>query len=219
MIGLAIIGLIIAAAAYFLLDLGSRVWAESYVAGQIQKSLEMTARPSVSFGGTLFLPELFGGKISSVEVKATAFETQGVGFTKVRLHLEDVTYSPIRLVLHKPSKITAHSGTGEAAMTQFQLTDAFQAQGVPITVQFTADGNVRVEAARLPVAATVTATIEEGKLVLRPTNPLFKSISFAISLPELVPGLTYRSVRFEDQLGTLRFTLRNAPFEVAQPPG
>ncbi len=218
-IGLAFIGLIVAATLYFMLDLGSRLWAESYVAGQVQKSLQMTARPSVSFGGTLFLPELFGGKLSSAEVKATSFEAQGVGFVEVDLHLQDVSFSPLKLVLHKPSTITAHAGSGEASMTDVQLTKAFQDQGVPIVVRFDPEGNVRVASARLPVSVTVTvqAAIEEGRLVLRPTR--FKNISFAVSLPQLVPGMTYRSVAFDDRLGTLRFTLNDATFAVGQPSG
>jgi hypothetical protein len=99
-------------------------------------------------------------------------------------------------------------------MTGAQLTAAFRAQNIPIDVRFQADQSIRVAFSGFPAAATVTATIEDGKLVLRPVNKVFKRFSFALTLPELVPGLTYRSITFDGNLGTLAFTMADATFAV-----
>jgi LmeA-like phospholipid-binding len=217
--GRVILGLIVAAAAYFLLDFGTRLWAESYVAGQVQRSVGMSVRPSVSFGGAVFMPELVGGRLDSASLRAQDFRARGVSFTEIDLHLRDVHFSPGRLLIHQPSAIRAGRGDGTATMTDVQLTEAFQDQGVPIEIRFTPDGAVRVAAQKLPISVKVLATIEHGELVLRPstTNPVLSRISFSLRLPELVPGIVYRAITFTEQSGELRFTLRNVDFPVEAP--
>src|SRR5205823_2508253 len=138
---------------------------------------------------------------SSAKVKATDFTANGVRFTGITLDLHDVRFSPGKLLFHKDSTIVAGSGQGTASMTDQQVTDAFQAQGVPVTVHFTPDGNVRVGASRFPVAVQVNTAIHDGKLVLRPTA--FNGISFTLDLPQVVPGMTYRSISFSGNIGVL----------------
>src|SRR5439155_20753011 len=142
-VGRVIVAIIVVAAVYFLLDIATRLWAESYVAGQVQRSVGMTTRPSVTFGGAVFLPELVGGKLDSADVRARDFVARGVSFTEIDLHLRDVHFSPARLLIHRPSTITAGKGGGSARMTDAQLTQAFRDQGVPIDIRFTSDGAVR----------------------------------------------------------------------------
>jgi hypothetical protein len=213
-VGRVLIAVIVLTALYLVLDFSGRIWAESYVAGQIKESLQLSDKPDVTFGGSLFMPELMSGNLASASVKANDFTSNGVQFTGALLHLRDVDFSPGKLLFHKPSKIVATSGDGTASMTDQQLTDAFHVQGVPVNVRFTPEGDVRVSASRFPASLLVQATIEKGDLLLRPKNPLFSKISFTLNVPELVQGLTYRSVTFTDNLGVLAFDLRNATFPV-----
>jgi hypothetical protein len=213
-IGRVIIAVIVIAAVYLIVDFSGRVWAESYVADQVQRSLGLSAKPQVTFGGPFFLPQLVSGSLSSAKAEAEDFTSGNVSFVEVQLQLEDVGFSPGKLLFHDDSTIIARSGTGFVSMTADQLTDAFNAQGIPINIRFDADGVLRVSASRLPVSATISATIESGDLVLRPTNPLFSKISFALDLPEFVPGLTYEKITFDDELGVLEFSLKDAAFTV-----
>jgi hypothetical protein len=216
-IGRVLVAVIVVTALYLVLDFSGRIWAESYVAGQIQRSLQLSGSPDVTFGGALFVPELLSGKLSSAKVKATDFTTNGVQFTGATLDLHDVRFSPAKLLFHKDSTIVAATGQGTASMTDQQLTDAFQTQGVPVNVRFTPEGNVKVGASRFPVAVTVNATIHGGNLVLRPASQALRRIAFTLDLPELVRGLTYRSISFTGNIGVLSFGLRHATFPVPPP--
>jgi hypothetical protein len=215
-VGRVLIAVIVFAAVYLVVDFSGRIWAESYLAGQIQRSLHLSGKPDVTFGGALFGPQLVSGELSSAKVKAKDFSANGVQFFQATLDLHAVKFSPGSLLFHKDSTISAGSGQGTASMTDQQLTDAFRVQGVPLNVRFTPDGAVKVSASRFPVAVTVNATIRHGDLVLRPANPAFSSIAFTLDLPELVRGLTYRSISFSGNVGVLSFGLRNATFPVTQ---
>jgi hypothetical protein len=214
-VGRILVAVIVLSAVYLVLDFSGRIWAESYVAGQIQRSLQLSASPDVTFGGALFVPELLSGELSSAKVKANDFSSNGVQFTQATLELHDVRFSPGKLLFHKDATITAGSGSGSASMTDQQLTDAFRVQGAPVNVRFTPEGNVKLSASRFPVAVTVNATIRGGRLVLHPANPAFSRIAFTLDLPKLVQGLTYRSITFTGNLGVLSFGLRDAGFPVA----
>ena len=58
----------------------------------------MSVRPSVTFGGAVFMPELVGGKLDSANLRARDFSAQGVGFTQISLTIRDVHFSPARLI-------------------------------------------------------------------------------------------------------------------------
>jgi hypothetical protein len=214
LIGRIIIVVIVVTAIYLIVDFSGRVWAEAYVASEVEHSLGLSAKPDVTFGGPLFIPQLLQGKLSSATAQSENFTSNGVAFTSADLHLEDIEFSPGKLLFHQDSTIVAHSGRGSATMTSSQLSDAFHQQGIPVNVRFEDDGTVRVSASQFPATAAVSATIEDGVLVLRPTNPLFKRFSFPLTLPELVPGMTYTDIAFDGTLGTLSFRLKDATFSV-----
>jgi len=218
LLGRVVIGVIVAVAIYLIVDFSGRVWAESYVANEVQHSLGLSAKPDVTFGGPLFVPQLLSGKLSSAKATASGFTSGGISFASADLNLEDVDFSPGNLLFHKDSTIVAHSGHGQISMTSKQLSDAFHQQGVPINVRFLDDGSVRISASQFPATATVNATIEDAKLVLRPTKEPFNRFSFGLSLPQLVPGMTYTGVTFDPALGTLAFRLDDATFSVPASP-
>ena len=214
-VGRVLIGLIIAAVVFILLDVGARLWAESYVSDELQSSLQLTAKPSVSFGGIAFIPSLLGGDIDAASVEAGSVQAGPVRFGRVKLTLRNIDFSLGRLLLQRSETITAHAGDGSANVTDLQLTRAFQSQGVRVRVRFTSKDRVRVAGLGLPGPMTVVPSIAQGALVLAPANPdASGNTAFRIRLPQLVDGLTYRSLSIRDGVGVLLFDIRDARFPV-----
>ncbi len=213
-LGRILIVVIVVAAVYLVVDFAGRVWAEAYVANEVQHALGLSTKPDVTFGGPLFVPQLFKGELSSVTASAEDFTSSDVSFTSADLALDDIQFSPGKLLFHEGSTIVARSGTGSASLTDGQLTDAFHAQGLPIDVRFLSDGTVRVSASQFPGSVVVSATVDHGALVLRPVRKPFDRFSFTLGLPPLVPGLTYTAIDFDGTLGTLAFTMKDATFSV-----
>jgi hypothetical protein len=195
-------------------DFAGRVWAEAYVANEVQHALGLSTKPDVTFGGALFVPQLFEGKLSSATATATDFTSNNVSFTSADLKLQDIQFSPAKLLFHEGATIVAKSGEGSATMTAAQLTDAFHAQGIPVEVRFLSDGTVRIGASQFPGSVVVNATVDHGALVLRPVRKPFDRFSFTLNLPPLVPGLTYTAIEFDGTLGTLAFKMKDASFSV-----
>ena len=139
-IGRVVIIVIVVAAIYIVIDFSGRIWAESYVGGEVEKALGLDGKPDVTFGGSLFLPQLVSGELSSARAEMEDFTSNGVGFTAATLKLENVQFSPAKLLFHKDSTIVAQNGSGTATMTSQQLTDAFRNAGIPVNLQFDANG-------------------------------------------------------------------------------
>lgn len=194
------------------LDVGARLFAQDWVAGQLEESLGLSREPSVEFGGFAFLPGLISGDIPSVRTSGRTFVADGIEFDEVTLDLRRVSYSPGRLILRAAGTIHAREGDGFVTMTDQQLTDAFRSQDIPAEVRFE-DGVVRVSAQGLPGSVGAHVSIENGHLVLRPADiPL--PLSFTLDLPEFIDGLTYTDVQIQQARGRLDFSLRDVQFEV-----
>ncbi|MDP9343827.1 MAG: DUF2993 domain-containing protein [Actinomycetota bacterium] len=194
---------------YVAADVGARFWAQSWVGGQLQRSLHLSKTASVSFGGVLFIPEVASGHIPSASVHADSFTSGGVHFESATLDLRDIRFSPSQVFLSKhEGSIRARSGSGSVAMTGADITEALRSQGVPVTVRL-AGGEVRVSGDSVPGEVAVQPAIENGSLVLRSGG-----VSVSLKLPEVVPGLTYRGVRIDGDLGELLFTVSNVTFIV-----
>src|SRR6185437_8470803 len=93
-IGRIVIVVIVVAAVYLVVDFAGRVWAEAYVANEVQHSLGLSTKPDVTFGGPLFVPQLFEGKLSSATASADNFTSSNVSFASADLSLEDIQFSP-----------------------------------------------------------------------------------------------------------------------------
>jgi hypothetical protein len=189
-----LIGLLALAFVVVALDFGLRLWAESWVGDRVQAALGLSKRPSISFGGVLFTPEVASGSISAATITAEDFTVHGVPFARGELHLRTVTFSAGKLLLHHQGAVRARAGDGVLVMTDRDLTAAFHRQGIPVTIRFSG-GLIRVSADRLPAEVDATASIEGGSLVIRPTAV---ALRFPLDLPELGPGIRYRSVSIGD---------------------
>jgi hypothetical protein len=193
-------------------DVASRLFAQDWVAGRLQDSLDLSEEPSVTIGGLLFLPAFVTGELPSVQTTGRTFMADGVEFERITLNLRGVSYSPRQLVVRAAGTIRAAEGDGSVTMTDEQLTAAFRSQGVPVDVRFE-QGVVRVSSDLFPGSLGARVAIEGGNLVVTPADvPI--PVSFTLDLPEFLEGLTYTSVDVRDGIGTLRFDLRDVEFRV-----
>ena len=192
-------------------DFGLRLLADYWVGRELQSSLSLSQRPSVSLGGFPFLPELISGNVASVTVHAKGSITEGrLPVHEVTLTLQDVSFSPSQLVAGGGTTIRASSGDGTAQFTQGDLNAALGAS-VPVTIRFRS-GRVVVRVSQGGPEFEATPSISGGQLVLTPTQGSIPRLS--IDLPKIVDGITYGRVRIEGDTATLSFTLRKATFKV-----
>lgn len=193
-------------------DFGLRLLADYWVGRELQSSLSLSQRPSISIGGFPFIPELVSGNVASVTVHAKGSITEGkLPVHEVRLTLHDVSFSPSQLVAGGGTTIRAASGEGSAEFTQDDLNAALGAS-IPVTIRFRA-GRVVVRTAQSSQELEARPSISDGRLVLTPVRGSLPAVS--IDLPEFVEGITYRKVRIEGDTATLSFTLRRATFEIS----
>ena len=172
-------------------DYGLRVWAGFWVGDRTQQALHLSKRPDVSFSGVLFLPQVIGGRIDSATLEEGRFSVEGVPFSHARLTLDDVTFQTGELLLHHRGPIRAASGRGVLDMTGSDLERAFQAHGVDVSISVAA-GEIRASGGALPQEIAVSASVEQGSLVVQSTQGA--PMAFRLPLPSLGSGITYGSV-------------------------
>ena len=206
LVALAVIAAVVVGA-----DFGLRLLANYWVGRELQSSLTLSQRPSVSIGGFPFLPELISGDVASVTVHAKGSITEGkLPVHEVTLTLQNVSFSPSQLVAGGGATIRAGSGDGTAQFTQGDLNAALGAS-VPVTITFRG-GRVVVRVGKGGQEFAATPSVSGGQLVLTPTKGSIPRLS--IELPKIVEGITYRKVRIEGGTATLSFTLRHATFKI-----
>jgi hypothetical protein len=207
LIVLAILVVILVAA-----DFGLKAFAQDQVGKQIQTSLDLERRPGVSLGGFPFLYHLLAGSFPTIHVDAPKVDSGGVHIDDVQLDLEDVEFSPRRLLGGDPTSITSRGGSGAAEITGENVTQALQDRGIEASVRF-ADGKAFVSSSRLPgpeVQARVA--LVEGRLTF--TNDALPGLSVSVALPEVVQGLHYTSATIDGSTGLVRFELTASTLEL-----
>jgi hypothetical protein len=207
LIVLAILVVILVAA-----DFGLKAFAQDQVSKQIQASLDLDRRPGVSLGGFPFLYHLLAGSFPTIHVDAPKIASGGVHIDDVQLDLEDVEFSPSRLLGGDRTSITSKSGSGSAELTGENVTQALQEQGIEATVRF-ADGKAFLSSSRLPgPEAEARVALVEGRL--RFTNDALPGLSFSLALPEVVQGLRYTSASIDGSTGLVTFELTASTLEL-----
>lgn len=139
-------------------DLAARHVTERVVEGGIQRELAAAQRPDVSVGGTPFLTQLIGGRLSRITLDA-----RGTTACKVkmdRLHVE------LRGVRRSGDTVHADAVHGEALLRYEDLNASI----APLTLGPGPDGRLTIGAGGqfLGARATGLARIEGGNLVIEP---------------------------------------------------
>jgi hypothetical protein len=203
-VSVALLVVILAAA-----DYGLRLYSQSVVGGEVKAALDLSEKPSVSFGGWPFITHMLSGDLSSASFSAATFSSHGVRLRKVTVALEAVRFPSGRLLSGGGGTIHAKRGHGSATLTAEDVNAALRHDGVPLTVRIR-DGRASVGVQGLTVGLDVK--LEGSSLVLSPSA--VGVVSEHIALPSIVRGLRYTSVALDGSEVVLRFTLRNAVFVI-----
>jgi len=193
---------------------GLRIAAQRWIGGQLQTSLKLSERPSVSLHGFPFLLHLAQGRFPTASVSGTGQEAQGITFQSVQITLTGLAFPPSKLVSGSNTTIHAASGEGTVTMTSQQATAALHDQGIDVTVEFV-QGEVRLRSSVLPgeLRAELALSGSGSKLVLR-TLDQRPPLSVAVPLPSFVNGLRFTDVRVVDSTAILSFTLDHPTFRL-----
>jgi hypothetical protein len=181
-------------------DFALKSVAENRIASAAFNTLELDRRPEVEIEGFPFLVGLVRGELDSVSLAADRVTGEDVVLRDVEVRFRDVRFSISELIARGDRSIGLGQGRGEAALTSEDATSAAQARGAPVTIQFGPDA-VTVTADDLGLEASASLGISGGDLLIDPDGDI---PAVTVPLPEIAPGVTYRSVRLDEGRAVLR---------------
>ena len=202
LIGLLVIVVLLAG-----LDFGARFWAGLWVGDRVQQALGLSHRPSVSFGGVLFTPQVLRGHITSATLQSGDLAIGGVPFSTARLTLRNVTFRPGDLILHHRGRIDVDEGAGVLGMTAQDLERALRVQGADVSVRFSGD-QVLLSGGELAAEASTSPSLEEDSLVLSGSEATLR-----LPLPQLGQGIEYGGVAVAGDEALLSLRVSHASIE------
>jgi hypothetical protein len=187
-------------------DFGVRLYSEHVVADELQKTLKLDRRPSVSFGGWPFVPHLISGNLPSATVSASELAGPGgVRLTKVSITLRDLRFPSHRLLLKGAGTFRARSGSATATFTSADLNATLKSEGLPLAVKI-ADGHATADVHGTEVS--VNLRIDNNSLVIAPSGA--GGASARLGLPVPVQGLRYTRLILSGDEIELLASIRNA---------
>jgi LmeA-like phospholipid-binding len=204
-----LIGLAVLVGLLVIVDVAGRFVAEAATAKALESSLDLSAQPKVTIGGVPFLPHLASGDFPTVTVEGEQVESGQIMLQSVHADLHDVHVPVMDLARGHRVQVTAATGTGSAVVSAAEITRVLQKRGTGVNVEFD-QGQVRVQVPDIPAFLVAEVAVESGQLVVR--SPSLPSIG--VTLPQVVPGVRYTSVRVGNDTAVVRFDLRNATFDV-----
>jgi hypothetical protein len=190
-------------------DFGLRFLSQYWVARQLQRSLDLPSRPSVSLGGFPYIPRLVSGELPTATVRTGTFSVEGVTVERVRLTLHQVHFSTRQLIYGKSADITADRGDGIA------VVEALDVNATTVgSVQVRFEGGVAiVRSERLSQPFEAAVSLDGSTLTLRSTDPAFPG-SFDVTLPDLVTDQRYTHLTVSGSQATIAFVLDQPRFGV-----
>jgi hypothetical protein len=191
-------------------DFALKALAENRIASAAFTTLELDRRPEVDVGGFPFMFRLISGEIPSVTLATDRVSREDVVLRDVEVMFRDVEFSVGELISREDRSIRLGQGRGSAALTSEDATAAAQARGAPVTINFTA-GAVTVTSEDIGVETSARMAIENGDLVIDPDGDI---PAVAVPLPEIAPGVEYRSVDLADGRALLRVRLEPLTLQV-----
>jgi LmeA-like phospholipid-binding len=204
-----LIALVVLAGVLVAADYGLRLYSQSVVADELQSSLKLSEKPSVSFGGWPFITHVISGDLPSATVSAHEATAAGVRLERLSITLRDLTFSAKRLITRGGGEIRAKSGDGTALMTSADIDDALAHAGAPFRITI-ANGRATVSSGGLHVGVEVK--LEGDSVVLTPASTA--AVSARIPLPTLTKGVHYSALQLEGSRAMLTISIRNAVFEL-----
>ena len=195
-------------------DVGLRLVAQSLLGRELATSLSLSERPKVSLHGFPFLLHLAKGTFPTASATGSGLRARGVTFQSFQLTLDDVAFSPAKLVSGSAATIGAASGRGIATVTGEQATAALKEQGIDVTVAFIG-GQVRLRSPLIPVevAGDLTLAASGTRLDFRPSDARLP-VTVSVPLPAFVQGARFTDVRVVGSTAVLSFTLDQPSFQI-----
>jgi len=174
-------------------DFALRSAAENRISEAAFSSLELDSRPDVDIGGFPFAFRLVSGEIPSVTLAADRVSREEVVLRDVEVEFRDVEFSIGELISQDDRSIRLGPGRGVATITSGDASSAAQANGAPVVLRFS-PGAVTVRSVDLGIQASARLQVNGSDLTIAPEGDL---PAVTVPLPEIAPGVRYRSVEVE----------------------
>ena len=187
-----------------LADRAANAYAEDQMASQIQSSLALSGKPSVTIQGFPFLTQLAARNLRTVDVNASN-ETAGPGG---QLEIASLTATLHGMHIHGTNSATVDQFTASALVTFTALANA---GGIPQGITLSADGPNQIKATVdiLGFSSDATAKVTQvgpNKINVKVTNfggvpadVLGSLTDFNITIPKLPAGVTIQSISITQQ--------------------
>ena len=185
-------------------DRAANAYAENRMASQIQSSLALSGKPTVTIQGFPFLTQLAAETFNTVDVNASN-ETAGPGG---QLDIASLTATLHGMHIHGTNSATVDQFTASALVT---FTALAHAGGIPQGITLSAGGPNQIKATVdiLGFSSDATAQVTQvgnNKINIKITNfagvpadVLGNLVNFDISIPKLPAGVTIKNISITQQ--------------------
>ena len=185
-------------------DRAANAYTEDQMASQMQSSLALSGKPSVSIAGFPFLTQLAARTFNTVNVNASN-ETAGPGG---QLEIASLTATLHGMHIHGLNSATVDQFTASALVT---FTALGKAGGIPQGIKLTSDGPNQIKATVdiLGFSSDATAKVTQvgnNKINVKvtdfggvPADVLGSLTDFNISIPKLPAGVKIQSISITQQ--------------------
>jgi hypothetical protein len=185
-------------------DRAANAYTEDQMASQMQSSLALSGKPSVSIAGFPFLTQLAARTFNTVNVNASN-ETAGPGG---QLEIASLTATLHGMHIHGLNSATVDQFTASALVT---FTALAKAGGIPQGIKLTSDGANQIKATVdiLGFSSDATAKVTQvgnNKINVKvtdfggvPADVLGSLTDFNISIPKLPAGVKIQSISITQQ--------------------
>ena len=185
-------------------DRAANAYTEDQMASQMQSSLALSGKPSVSIAGFPFLTQLAARTFNTVNVNASN-ETAGPGG---QLEIASLTATLHGMHIHGLNSATVDQFTASALVT---FTALAKAGGIPQGIKLASDGPNQIKATVdiLGFSSDATAKVTQvgnNKINVKvtdfggvPADVLGNLVDFNFSIPKLPAGVKIQSVSITQQ--------------------
>lgn len=156
--------------------------------------LELPEEPDVSIEGFPFLLELAGGRFEAITVRARELDRTGIKVERVRVTLDEVSFSVVDALTGELDRVRVRSGHGTARLSNSiveSLLTGIGSRGVP--------------APKISIDDLAPLEVDGTTLIAGPTR---------LELPVLVSGMSYRSARVSGSEVFLTFRIDRTTLSV-----
>ncbi|MCA1726135.1 MAG: DUF2993 domain-containing protein [Actinobacteria bacterium] len=204
-------------------DFGFKAYAEGRFAGQVQQGIGLEEKPDLDLGGFPFALAMARGRLPSANVQADGIITGGLRVQHAEIDLRTVTFKAREILAGTKGTIHADTGSGEATVTEEDLTAYVNMQGYAGRIAFgEAVATVDTQILGANVQATGPMRIKDNRLVFEPTQAKAGNISFPVDrvgftfdLPRPFEGFSYTGIEVAEGEATLKIQVNDAVIDIA----